>query len=167
MANSKPSKSAKKRVFLELQALGEQLLGLTEEQLRSMDLDENLFDAVIAAAKMQSHGALRRQCQLIGRLMRNVDPEPIRRALDALQHQEKTAKDVFRRAEEWRDRIVQRGYPGLSEFFDMTGRKNGDLSILLIEYAATTGDSGRRVLQRKIFRLVHAELTTMVQNCAV
>ncbi len=167
MANSKPSKSAKKRVFLELQALGEQLLGLTEEQLRSMDLDENLFDAVIAAAKMKSHGALRRQCQLIGRLMRNVDPEQIRRALDALQHQEKTAKDVFRRAEEWRDRIVQCGYPGLNEFFDMTGRKNGDLSILLIEYAATTGDSGRRVLQRKIFRLVHAELTTMVQNCAV
>ena len=167
MANSNPSKSARKRVFLELQGLGEQLLRLTEEQLRSMELDENLFDAVIAAAKMRSHGALRRQRQLIGKLMRNVDPEPIRRALDAFQHQERTAKDVFRRAEEWRDRIVQCGYPGLNEFFDMTGRDNRDLSILLNEYAATTADSGRRALQRKIFRLVHAELITMVQNCAV
>jgi len=167
VANSKPSKSAKKRVFLELQALGEQLLRLTEEQLRNMDLDENLFDAVIAAAQMKSHGALRRQCQLIGKLMRNVDPEPIHRALDAFQHQEKTAKDVFRRAEEWRDRIVQCGHPGLHEFFDMTGRENGDLSVLLNEYASTRADSGRRTLQRKIFRLVHAELTTMVQNCAV
>jgi len=167
VANSNPSKSAKKRVFLELQGLGEQLLKLTEEQLRSMDLDENLFDAVIAAMKMKSHGASRRQRQLIGKLMRNVDPEPIRRALDAFQHQERTAKDVFRRAEEWRDRIVQCGYPGLNEFFDMTGRENRDLSILLNEYAATIADSGRRALQRKIFRLVHAELTTMVQNCAV
>jgi ribosome-associated protein len=166
VANSNPSKSAKKRVFLELQELGEQLLRLTEEQLRSMDLDENLFDAVIAAAKMKSHGALRRQRQLIGKLMRNVDPEPIRRALDVFQHQERTAKDVFRRAEEWRDRIVQSGHPGLNEFFDMTGREYRDLSILLNEYAAAD-DSGRRTLRRKIFRLVHAELTTMVQNCAV
>jgi len=132
-----------------------------------MDLDENLFDAVVAAAKMKSHGALRRQRQLIGKLMRNVDPEPIRRALNAFQHQERTAKDVFRRAEEWRDRIVQSGHPGLNEFFDMTGRENRDLSVLLNEYAAARDDSGRRTLQRKIFRLVHAELTTMVQNCAV
>ena len=166
MAVSKPSKSAKKRELLGLQALGEQLVGLTEEQLRSMELDENLFDAVTAAARIKSRGAFRRQCQLIGRLMGNVDPEPIRRALEVLQRQERTEKDIFRRAEEWRDRIVRDGQQGLSEFFEVTGRQNGDLSSLSNEYNAASGDTARRALRRQIFRLVHAELATVVQNCA-
>ena len=166
MAISKPSKSAKKREFLALQVLGEQLVGLTERQLRNMELDENLFHAVTAAMQMKSHGALRRQCQLIGKLMRDIDPQPIRSALAVLQRQERKAKEIFRRAEEWRDRIVQGGQQGLNEFFDMTGKENGDLSLLLNEYLAAAGDSATRALRRKIFRLVHAELTPMVQNCA-
>lgn len=166
MAVSKPSKSAKKREFLALQELGEQLVRLTEEQLLSMELDENLFDAVSAATQMKSRGALRRQFQLIGKLMRSVDPEPIRRALGAFQRQGKTAKDIFRRAEEWRDRIVQDGQQELIEFFDMTGTENGELSSLLNEYHAAPGDSAKHALRRKIFRLVHAELTTVVQNFA-
>lgn len=146
--------------------LGEQLVGLTEEQLRSMDLEENLFDAVIAATQMKSHGALRRQCQLIGKLMRNVDPNPIRHALEEFQRQEKNAKELFRRAEEWRDRIVQDGQQGLIEFFDMTGTDNRELSSLLNDYYAAQGDSARRALRRRIFRVVHAEMTTVVQNVA-
>ncbi len=166
MADSKPSKSAKKREFLARQALGEQLVGLTVEQLRNMDLEENLFDAVVGASKIKSRGAFRRQCQLIGKLMRSVDPEPIRRALEVLQRQEKTAKEIFRRAEFWRDRIMQRERDGLNEFFEMTGRVNGDLTSSLNEYLASSGDVAKRALRRKIFRLVHVELTAVVQNCA-
>ncbi len=166
MADSKPSKSAKKREFLARQALGEQLVGLTAEQLRNMDLEESLFDAVIDASKLKSRGALRRQCQLIGKLMRNVDPEPIRRALEVLQRQEKTVKEIFRRAELWRDRIVQREYDGLNEFFEMTSKVNGDLESMLNEYLASSEDVAKRALRRKIFRQVHVELTAVVQNCA-
>ena len=166
MADSKPSKSAKKREFLARQGLGEQLVGLTAEQLRNMDLEESLFDAVIDASKLKSRGALRRQCQLIGKLMRSVDPEPIRRALEALQRQEKTVKEIFRRAELWRDRIVQREHDGLNEFFEMTGKVNGDLESMLNEYLASSEDVAKRALRRKIFRQVHVELTAVVQNCA-
>ena len=166
MADSKPSKSAKKREFLARQALGEQLVGLTVEQLRNMDLEEKLFDAVIDAGKIRSRGALRRQCQLIGKLMRNVDPEPIRRALEVLHRQERTAKEIFRRAELWRDRIMQRERDGLNEFFEMTGKVNGDLASMLNEYLASSEDVAKRALRRKIFRQVHVELTAVVQNCA-
>jgi ribosome-associated protein len=166
VAVSKPSKSAKKRNVLALQALGEQLLGLTDEQLRDMQLDENLFDAVTAARKMTSRNAIRRQCQLIGKYMRNVDPEPIRRALETFQQQEKSEKEIFRRAELWRDRIVQGGQPELHAFFDKTGAENEDLSALLQEYLTTADDPARRASRRKIFRMVHADLATMVQNRA-
>jgi ribosome-associated protein len=166
VASNKPSKSARKREYLALQELGEQLVGLSEDQLQGIGLEEKLLDAVIAAAKMRSHGALRRQYQLIGKLMRKVDPAPIRRALENLQRQESTAKDIFRRAEAWRDRILRDGQQGLADFFDVTGRDNGELVLLLNEYDDAAGDTDRRALRRKIFRLVHAELSPPVQNLA-
>ena len=159
MTESKPSKTARKRENLALQTLGERLIDLTEDQLRVMGLPQNLFDAVTEAARIKSRGALRRQRQLIGKLMRNVDPGPIRRALDDFQFEEKKAKDIFRQAESWRDRLVSHGQARLKEFFEMTGTENAELSSLLSEFAVTSTDAGRRALRRRIFRLVHAELS--------
>ena len=81
MTDPKPSKSARKREFLALQKLGEQLLTLRESDLHAIDLDEELLDAVLEARRIKTHGALRRQKQYIGKLMRRLDPEPIRTAL--------------------------------------------------------------------------------------
>lgn len=166
MTTDKPSKSARKRDTLALQELGEQLVGLTEEQLHDIELDENLLDAVTAAMKIRSRGALRRQYQLIGKLMRKVDPAPIRQALVSLRRQENAAKDLFRRAEVWRDRIVRDGRQGLTDFSTVTGQDSGDLVSLLNEYRGAASDTVRRTLKRKIFRLVHAKLNRVVQNHA-
>lgn len=81
MTDAKPSKSAKKREYLALQKLGEELLTLRESDLLGLPLDEDLRDAVMEARLIKSHGALRRQKQYIGKLMRRVDAEPIREAL--------------------------------------------------------------------------------------
>jgi ribosome-associated protein len=81
----KPSKSAKKREYLALQKLGEELLAVNEPDLLAMDLDTELLEAVLEARRMKAHGALRRQKQLIGKLMRHVDPAPIRAALECLR----------------------------------------------------------------------------------
>ena len=142
-----------------LQDLGEQLVGLTETQLRSMALEEKLHDAVVAATGIKSRGALRRQYQLIGKLMRDVDAEPIRRALEALQQHEKREKKIFRQAEHWRDRIVQGELETLNEFFELTGSVSEDLTALTKEYAASSADSVRKRLRKKIFQRVHKELT--------
>lgn len=81
MKDSKPSKSARKREHLALQELGEKLIALNEAQLESLSLDDGLVSAVRGARQMKARGALRRQKQLIGKLMRRVDPEAIRAAL--------------------------------------------------------------------------------------
>jgi ribosome-associated protein len=81
----KPSKSAKKREYLARQQLGEELIPLQEQELRGMDLDEDLLDAILEAKRLSKRGALRRQKQYIGKLMGRVDPEPIRAALAQLQ----------------------------------------------------------------------------------
>jgi ribosome-associated protein len=82
----KPSKSARKREFLALQKLGEDLIALKESELREIGLDENLLEAVLEARRIKSNSALRRQKQYIGKIMRSVDPEPIRAAIMRLCH---------------------------------------------------------------------------------
>jgi len=82
---TKPSKSARKREYHALQKLGEELISLRDSELQSMPLDEDLREAVLEARRMKAHGALKRQKQYIGKLMRHLDPEPIRTALERLR----------------------------------------------------------------------------------
>lgn len=68
-----------------LQALGEELVALSIDQLKKIDLPEELFEAVRDAQRFTQHEAHRRQLQYIGRLMRGLDAEPIRAALDEIK----------------------------------------------------------------------------------
>jgi len=81
----KPSKSARKREYIALQKLGEELITLRESDLDSLPIDDNLREAVLEAKQMKAHGALRRQKQYIGKLMRHIDPEPIRSEMAKLR----------------------------------------------------------------------------------
>ena len=85
MTETKPSKSARKREYLALQKLGEELLAVNEPDLLGIELEDELLEAVLDARRIKSHGALRRQKQYIGKLMRQIDPEPIRAALARLR----------------------------------------------------------------------------------
>ena len=162
----KPSKSARKREYLALQALGEQLIELTPDQLERIGLEENLLDAILAAKSMKAHGAMRRQKQLIGKIMRDTDAEPIRAALEAYGGNDRMAKQIFRDAEHWRDRLTDNGGENLDQFFDLTGNRSETLSNAVAEWHSAPGDHQRKVARRKIFREIHKELTSKMQNTA-
>ena len=85
MTELKPSKSARKREYLALQKLGEELITLKLNELEALPLDENLLEAVMEARQIKAHGALRRQKQYIGKLMRHIDPQPLIAALAKLR----------------------------------------------------------------------------------
>jgi len=100
------SKTRKKREMHELQALGVALAELSESQLREMRLGEDLLEAVLEAKRIRSHEAKRRQMQYIGRLMREVDPAPIRSRLAELEGSSAQATARHRRLETWRERLL-------------------------------------------------------------
>jgi ribosome-associated protein len=100
------SKTRKKREMLELQALGTALVALPETQLARMELESVLFQAVVEAKRITSHEARRRQLQYIGRLMREVDPAPIRARLAAIEGSSAQATAAHRRLESWRERLL-------------------------------------------------------------
>ena len=76
------SRSARKRAAEYMQKLGVRLVGLREARLAELDLPEELREAIREARRLRGQSALARQYQYIGRLMRELDPQPIERALD-------------------------------------------------------------------------------------
>ncbi|GLS03269.1 UPF0307 protein [Chitiniphilus shinanonensis] len=78
------SKTRMKREAETLQSLGEALIPLDRKHLETLDLPDKLFDALLEAKRLKAHGAIARQKQYIGKLMRQVDPAPIQALLDTL-----------------------------------------------------------------------------------
>lgn len=108
-----PSKSARKRDAHAAQKLGEQLVAAPDELLERLDLPERLVDAIRLARRITSRGAMVRQRQFIGKLMRGVDLEPVRAALEMRSDADRAAAARFRRIEQWRDRLLAEGEPAL------------------------------------------------------
>ena len=157
----KPSKSELKRRYSALQELGEKLVGLSSNQLDSLPLEAELRAAIDEAARIRSHSALRRQRQLIGKLMREADSAAIEAGFLALGSQERQAKRVFRQAEQWRDRIAKEGQDAISAFALASGSDNEDLALLYEEFRNENSDKGRRIVLRRIFRLIHDQLKSV------
>jgi ribosome-associated protein len=111
----KPSKSERKRRSDDLQALGEALIGLPDSEFDALPLPEQLREAVLLARRITAHGGLYRQKQYIGKLMRKIDAEPIRAALNAKHERERVEALRFRRIEQWRERLVKEGVEALEQ----------------------------------------------------
>ena len=90
----------------ELQALGAALVDLPEGQLQGF-LTEALLNAILEAKRITSHEAKRRQMQYIGKLMREVDPAPIRARLAEIEGGSAQAVARHKRLEAWRARVME------------------------------------------------------------
>ena len=106
MSEDRPSKTQRKKAVHELQGLGEELVELSEDRLASLDLPERLRDAVMEARRITAHEGRRRQLQYIGKIMRSVDAEPIRAALEAWRNQSHRYTAEHKRVEAWRERLL-------------------------------------------------------------
>jgi len=162
VTDSKPSKSARKREHVALQELGEELIALNDSELVSFSLDDKLEKAICDARRIKSRGALRRQKQLIGKLMSDVDPEPIRAGLVKLRADDVRLKRIFARAERWRDRIVSGGTAELHAFEAETGEADTDLRALLAELDVAFSEKAEKTVCRQIFRRIHEILVRIL-----
>lgn len=104
--SSPPSKSQRKRDMHALQALGVALVRLRRDQLQRIDLPPELREAIEFAHHVTSHEARRRHMQYLGKLMRQVDAEAIRAAMDRVTGDSRAAIALMHLAERWRDRLI-------------------------------------------------------------
>lgn len=88
------------------QAIGKKLIDLSKDKLIKLDLPEALFDAVMEAKRLTANGAVRRQLQYLGRLMRDVDCAPIVEQLQAWEGKNVQENARFHTMERWRSRLI-------------------------------------------------------------
>ena len=103
----RPSKSQKKRDMHALQEMGAALVEVSAERLARIDMPDALREALREAQRLTRHEARRRQMQYRGRLMRDIDPAPIREALDAINGASAIETARQHRLEKLRERLLE------------------------------------------------------------
>ncbi len=103
---NKPSKTQKKREAERLQEIGVELVALPLAKLNTIPLQDPLKQAILDAKRIKGHGAIRRQAQLIGKLMLRADNQAIIEAYEALHAEAEGNTAHFHEIELWRDRFL-------------------------------------------------------------
>ena len=101
-----PSKTMLKAEADQKQALGEALLTLRADLMARLDLPTKLLDAIKDAKKITNFEGKRRQMQFIGKLMRPLDADPIREAINEQLNGSAQLTLQLHLAEQWRDKLV-------------------------------------------------------------
>ncbi len=101
-----PSKTALKQQALELQQLGRAVSELPASRRRAIDMPEDLSEAIEAYVRMTAHGARKRQLQYLGKLLRGIDSEPLRRAVENFEQGRAEDAEQLHKIERWRDQLI-------------------------------------------------------------
>ena len=111
------SKSEIKRDAEDLKQLGEKLVNLTKANLTKVPLDDSLKDAIELAQRLQKE-ARRRQLQYIGKLLRSIDAEPIREALEKIENKHNQQQAMLHKLEILRDELITTGDAALTDLLN-------------------------------------------------
>jgi ribosome-associated protein len=162
--DERPSKSARKRAAHAAQDLGETLIQLRDAELEALSLPERLTEAVREARRITSRAGGARQRQYIGKLMREIDLEPIRAALTARSERDALESQLFKRAEGWRERLIVEGESALEELERLRpglDRKEWSHRVGAARLERARGSAGGRTVGpagRELFRALRALL---------
>ena len=154
----RPSKTELKQESIDLQLLGETLTTLSNDQLDQLDLPELMRDALDELSRVGKHEATRRHMQYIGKLMRDIDPVPIRAQLDRWEMGTRANKAAFKASERWRDRLIAE--PDALTLF-MAEQPTVDrekLNELLVRARSQAAKGEAPAASRQVFRVIYRVL---------
>ncbi|MGH8751202.1 MAG: ribosome biogenesis factor YjgA, partial [Burkholderiales bacterium] len=110
--------------------------------LKELELPEILHDAVSAAAKIRKFEARRRQMQYVGRLMRDVDPAPIRAKLEKWLGNSRRYRAHLHLVERWRERLLA-GETALAQLLEDFPQADAQRLQMLVSATRHEAASGR------------------------
>lgn len=153
-----PSRSQRKRDAEAMQKLGAELAKLAPDAFdRVVGLPEDIREAIAEYRRMKSFGALRRQMQLIGKLMRRLDHDAVREAIDRATGASRAAAAAHQRAERLRDALLASDEK-LTDY--VASHPEADVQQLrtLIRLARKEKEAGKAPKYfRELYRFLHAE----------
>jgi ribosome-associated protein len=163
----RPSKSQMKRDVEALQELGREVSELPRDRILELDLPEKLRDALFDYQKITAHEGKRRQYQYIGKLMRGIDPEPLREAIDRFKGASKVEVNDMHLAERWRERLLAEE-EALAEFgtaYPDTGMQELRTAIRNARKEKAAGKPPRDF--RKVYQIVREQIDANRKGSAI
>lgn len=154
------SKTQRKREVQALQDLGEELVALSADKLAGLELPPQLRDAVLEAKRISKFGALRRQMQYLGRLMREADADAIRSQLDVWKGTSVAETARLHAIERWRKRLIEED-EALGELLERFPRADAQRLRTLIRNVKREAAAGK---PPRSFRELFQELRQIVQH---
>ena len=153
-----PSKTQLKQDSHELQLLGELLTTLTKDQLDQLDLPELMRDALDELQRVGKHEATRRHMQYIGKLMRDIDPMPIRAQIDRWEMGTRANKAAFKASERWRDRLIAEPDAVALFMAEQPEVDRAKLDELLLRARLQAARGEAPAASRQVFRVIYRAL---------
>lgn len=154
------SKSEIKRDAEELKRLGGELTELSKNSLDRIPLDEDLRAAIELAQRIKKEGR-RRQLQLIGKMLRSREVDPIRQALDKLNNRHNQQIALFHRLEALRDQLIEGSDAAVDAVLALYPQASRQQLRALIRNALKEKASGKPV---KAARLIFQYLRQLAEN---
>jgi len=151
-SGSKPSKTRRKRESEALQSLGEALIELPAAALAEAPIPDRLREAVELARRLTKHGALRRQRQYIGKLMREIEPEALEAFLARRADLAQRERRRFHALERWRDRILKEGDAAIDACVHALGADAARLRKLAAAARGPLDEARSKQAGRALFR---------------
>ncbi|MFC3549965.1 ribosome biogenesis factor YjgA [Lysobacter cavernae] len=115
------SRSQNRRDALEVLALGEKLVALTEAQLAKLPVPESLLPHIRECKRITAHVAHKRQLAFLAKQIRREDEDVLDVLRDALDEKGDAARRevaAMHRVEAWRERLLADGDAALAELLD-------------------------------------------------
>ncbi len=151
--NEKPSKSARKRELLALQGLADQMATLSDSQLRKLNIEEALREAIAELRAMRPSGARNRQIKHCVKLMDPEELQEVRVYIADQQSKRVGSNQVFHEIERWRDRLIEEGDTALEALFTTNDTLDRQHVRRLCRDAVRERESGKPAgAGRKLFR---------------
>lgn len=149
-----PSKSELKRRMHALQALGASLVELGEGQLARIPIDsDELLEAIAEAKRIRSNSARKRHMQYIGKLMRDIDPAPIQRALDEIHEGRRQDAAALHDLESLRAQVLAAGPEGVEIVLQRWPRaERQKLRQLILQHQRESTRGKPPAASRKLFK---------------
>jgi len=149
-----PSKTKIKKQMHDLQDLGEELVGLGKDQLAQLDIPESLRDAIKEIHRIKKFGAIRRQMQYIGKLMRDVEIDPIVAKLNTWKGTSQQHIGYMHQLERWRERLLE-GDAALTELLALYPETDVQRLRTLIRNTLKEREAGKPAKNyREIFQVL-------------
>jgi ribosome-associated protein len=151
--NEQPSRTRRKLEAEALQQLGKQLITVSESDLQRLQLPEQLIEALREARRIHSHNAQKRHLQYIGKLMRDIDPEPVRQYFEAHRLAKNVEVQKHHQLEEMRDTLIIGGEKAVDSFIqDYPGANRKQLCHLVRQANRERASGHPPKSAREIFR---------------